>query len=599
MFGLTSLKITNFQRIATATWTPQTTQAFLLGVNLDSAEEQRSNGAGKSSLIGAVQYCLFGVTPEGRRKDDVIRLGEKTVEVTGVFQHSQGVLTVTRSKNRGSSEELVVLLNNEITSPQSLAKAQEYLDSVLGFGAEEFQLLACIKGDLVSRFGESADKEKRSFLETFIPAKFMEVRDQVERQAKDATAAVAGTKAKQFHLDGQIDANKESLACARSDHAKLEETLQNLPPLAESTPFSPEQLQALTKFEGELANGLATAKTELARSLEATKSKRATLEQEQAKLARELSKLADSPVELCPTCHQPWEGAAAHLKEKMEEARTKQEEVATALEKLALEDAETTTGIKDLLAYKELVLTPTSNKVAAITTDLKTQQTQYGAVQQEERRRAQLQGTLEEKSAQLERLAQTINTLEKERAELEVTVKKQVRDEAILAYWKNAFSGKSISSLILQHYLDELTIYVNDLLADLFTETFSVAVNAFTQKKSGDISAELSILFTTDAGVQTYNMLSDGEKRRVDLAFMLAFRKLFIKYRGLEFDFLFLDEVFRGVDTPGCARIITALQELCSNLKVVVVSHRNDLQNLFEQVMIVERKNGVSRLLGA
>ena len=63
-----------------------------------------SNGAGKSSLLDAITWVLFG---QARKRDDsLVNLQSKTAEVEFVFEYEGGIYRVIRSLTRGKNTVL-------------------------------------------------------------------------------------------------------------------------------------------------------------------------------------------------------------------------------------------------------------------------------------------------------------------------------------------------------------------------------------------------------------------------------------------------------------------------------------------------------------
>ena len=74
------------------------------GLYLISGQNDRggdSNGSGKSSIFGAISYCLFGRTPKGVAGQDVVRWGSTaSTEVELALLDGDDLLRITRGPDR-------------------------------------------------------------------------------------------------------------------------------------------------------------------------------------------------------------------------------------------------------------------------------------------------------------------------------------------------------------------------------------------------------------------------------------------------------------------------------------------------------------------
>jgi len=103
-----------------------------------SANPDRSNWLGKSSLLSAVRFALFG-SVRGDTLDAVISRGESAVGVD--LELSDG-LFVTRSRDRGKSTQLRVLVPHPDGSERELFQAEAQREIIRRIGLDEDEWLA-------------------------------------------------------------------------------------------------------------------------------------------------------------------------------------------------------------------------------------------------------------------------------------------------------------------------------------------------------------------------------------------------------------------------------------------------------------------------
>jgi energy-coupling factor transporter ATP-binding protein EcfA2 len=96
----------------------------------------------------------------------------------------------------------------------------------------------------------------------------------------------------------------------------------------------------------------------------------------------------------------------------------------------------------------------------------------------------------------------------------------------------------------------------------------------------------------------SYMSFSEGEKMRIDLALLLAWREIARIKNSANTNLLILDEVFdSSLDTAGTEEFMKILHSFGITANVFVISHKADqLVDKFEHAMSFEKKNNFSRI---
>lgn len=90
--------------------------------------------------------------------------------------------------------------------------------------------------------------------------------------------------------------------------------------------------------------------------------------------------------------------------------------------------------------------------------------------------------------------------------------------------------------------------------------------------------------------------LSKGQRQRVTIALNLAFQDLF-EATNQPLSLLMVDELIdSGICNRGASQAVHALRETCANKdkRVFLITHRADIADQVEDVMVVEMKNKIS-----
>jgi DNA repair exonuclease SbcCD ATPase subunit len=99
----------------------------------------------------------------------------------------------------------------------------------------------------------------------------------------------------------------------------------------------------------------------------------------------------------------------------------------------------------------------------------------------------------------------------------------------------------------------------------------------------------------------SYMNFSEGEKMRIDLSLLLAWRDIARMKNSVNCNLLILDEVFdSSLDAGGTEEVMKLLNILGNNnSNVFVISHKADqIVDKFTSVLQFEKKNNFSRMVG-
>ena len=159
-----------------------------------------------------------------------------------------------------------------------------------------------------------------------------------------------------------------------------------------------------------------------------------------------------------------------------------------------------------------------------------------------------------------------------------------------MKFWEVAFSEKGLIRYIIRNILDYFNLRSNEYASILTGGQFSLEFND-----------ELSETIRNNNVETKYISLSGGEKRKVNLAIMLALQDLSSKISRTDCNLLFFDEVCDNIDNPGILAVNNLLRTLESQnpeKKVLVITHNNYLQELLgdTNAITVRKHKGISKV---
>ncbi len=161
----------------------------------------------------------------------------------------------------------------------------------------------------------------------------------------------------------------------------------------------------------------------------------------------------------------------------------------------------------------------------------------------------------------------------------------------ILEQLEKAF--KAVKAKILEDTIRELEKEAQKILRRLSNGRLSLS---FVTEKSDKIVFEVHI----NDGEKTlpFSLYSGGEQFRIAFALRIALSKLLLRKANSQFEFLIIDEAVSPLDASGVENAMSIINELQEDFKtILVITHRTDIKNLFDQVITVYRDENGSRIV--
>ena len=152
---------------------------------------------------------------------------------------------------------------------------------------------------------------------------------------------------------------------------------------------------------------------------------------------------------------------------------------------------------------------------------------------------------------------------------------------AILETLKKAFSTNGLLAYKIESLVKELEILTNDYLAEFSDGRFSINFVVENDKLNVEVSDNGNIIDIL--------ALSSGELARVNIATLVAIRKLMASISRSQINVLFLDEVNQALDEVGKEKVVEVLLKE-ENLNTYMVSH-GWTHPLLEKIEITKEDN--------
>ena len=151
----------------------------------------------------------------------------------------------------------------------------------------------------------------------------------------------------------------------------------------------------------------------------------------------------------------------------------------------------------------------------------------------------------------------------------------------ILEILKKAFSTNGLLAYKIESLVKELEILTNEYLAEFSDGRFSINFVVENDKLNVEVSDNGNIIDIL--------ALSSGELARVNIATLVAIRKLMTSISRSQINVLFLDEVNQALDEQGKEKVVEVLLKE-DNLNTYLVSH-GWTHPLLEKIEIIKEDN--------
>ena len=145
-----------------------------------------------------------------------------------------------------------------------------------------------------------------------------------------------------------------------------------------------------------------------------------------------------------------------------------------------------------------------------------------------------------------------------------------------------------IKSKIIKHYLPIMNKVINNYLGKM---------DFFVQFELSDSFEET--IKSRHRDIFTYDSFSEGEKRKIDLALLFAWRYIAQLKNSLNCNLLIFDEVLDGsLDDSATEAFLNILKVLDKNTNIYVISHKSKeiLQDKFEDHLVFVKRNNFSKI---
>jgi DNA repair exonuclease SbcCD ATPase subunit len=551
---------------------------FFTEINLDSNNTTLivgSNGSGKSTMLDALCFVLFGKSFRNINKGQLVNtINQKDCTVEIEFDAGNKSYKIIRSIKPNLFE---IYCNGHLVNQDAAVKDyQEHLEKfILKLNYKSFTQIVVLGSASFTPFMQLSASDRRSIIEDLLDIQIFSRMNSVlkdkflllkEKHSQSKYAVDLKSEKIQYQIQFIDSLNKNNATQILSKQQDIANT-QSL--IAESET----RCTALQTTLSEICTQISDKS-----KVDAKLSKFKTLQLSLIKTHKKI----DTDIEFyhnnddCPTCKQAIGNEyKLHI---VEERNKKLVEVDDALSKVKTELDVVNTRLSEIETIAEQIQTLNS-QLTFEQSEIRVNKRHVDNINKEIER---LNSVKDDVTAEQEKLA----TLNAELAELESEIKVIAEERLYYEVATNLLKDTGIKTKIIRQYIPVINKLVNKYLASL---DFFVNFNLDESFKETIKSRHRDDF--------TYASFSEGEKQRIDMALMLTWRAVAKLKNSASTNILILDEIFdSSLDTNGTEDLMKILNML-EGSNLFVISHKGDiLQDKFANVIRFEKVNNFSRI---
>ncbi len=581
MIRIKDLTVKNFMSVGNATQavnfsTEQLT--LVLGENLDQGGDDSGsrNGTGKTTIVNALSYALFGTALTNIKKDNLInKINSKNMLVTVEFEKEGRLYRIERGRK---PNVLKFYIDDQIVEDQDVEdegqgdsrETQKDIDELIGMSHDMFKHIIALN-TYTEPFLSMKSGDQRAIIEQLLGITALsekaELLKEQNRLIKDdivqETARIEAVKKSNDRIQDSIDSLKLKQNLWQKtkaiDVSKIQKAIDELAGVDIDAEIQQHEKLKVYDEKAALIKSLNKEKATLETALmQADKTVK--------KYQKEISQLANNT---CPACEQ-------------ELHDHKHEEMIKAAEK---NFADADTYLSKVAGDLELVV----NELDQIGDINGRPATFYDTLDEAYNHRS----NLESLAVQLENKQNEVDTYQEQITELEKTALQEITWDTVnsLTLMKDhqEFLLKLLTSkdsFIRKKIIDQNLAYLNNRLTYYLDK----------------VGLPHSVVFQNDLNVEItqlgqdldFDNLSRGERNRLILGLSWAFRDVWESlYQNI--NLLFIDELIdSGMDAAGVEGSLSILKKMGRerHKNIYLISHRDELIGRVNNVLRVIKENG-------
>ena len=535
-----------------------------------------TNGAGKSTVLDALTFALFG---KPFRKINKPQLPNSTNEKDCRVEVEFSIGNTDWKVIRGIKPNVFEIWRNDSPLDQSAAALdqQKWLEqNVLKMNYKSFTQIVILGSSTFVPFMQLSASHRREVIEDLLDIKIFSsmntiIKDKIRQSREDIkvldlkkqTLKEKSEMQKNF-IEQLENSGNENID---SNKKKILELNTEVDQYMKLNSVTEEEVFARTKEQEHV-----TGATDKLRKLGNLKGK---ISQKVSTITKEHKFFTENTV--CPTCDQAIE--ETFRINRINDAQTKAKELQSGYKELE----EAIKGEEE----RERQFTALSKEISKLTNGISQNNTRIAGCQRQIR---DLEHEIQVLTENLANRNTEHEKLEIFKQDLQKTYEELASQKDLIQYYDFTYGllkDGGVKTKIIKKYLPLINQQVNRYLQMMdFYINFTLD-EEFSETVQSPIHEDFS-----------YASFSEGEKQRIDLALLFTWREVAKYKNSVSTNLMILDEIFdSSLDSQGTEEFLKIIRYVIKDANVFVISHKTGMEDKFESVIRFEKLKGFSHIV--
>ena len=537
------------------------------------------NGAGKSTMLDALAFALFGKAHRNISKPQLLNsINNKNCVVEVEFNVSGSNYKIVRGIRPNIFE---IWKDGTMINQSSHSKEYQKIleQNIIKLNHKSFHQIVVLGSSSFIPFMQLAAGARRDVIEDLLDINVFSKMNNILKEKN----SLLKEDIKSTEYDLELAKEKIDL---QSKYIKEVESLSNDQIESKELEIKEvnDDIQSLQTSNATFSDEIEKSSIGLQENLKKNHNKKQALLQYKAEFNQKISTLVKETKfyeenDTCPTCSQDIDSDLRST--KLSTAKTKAAEIQKALDDVGDQSTIVESALDELTSTSEDI----RNKTSSISSN--------------NREIVRLQGQIQNITTAITKIRGNDGDVAKSKSDLDIL--KGKKDDL---FEKRLYFNESLSynSVILEMLKDT---GIKTKIIKQYLPVINKLVNQYLQVLDFFVSFHLDEAFSETIRSRhrdafTYDSFSEGEKQRIDLALLFTWRMIAKMKNSVATNLLILDETFdSSLDYEGVDNLMKIIHTLDDDTNVFVISHKGDiLEGKFENKLEFHKEKNFSKLKG-